>query len=55
MRVSLRQLDEMVEARRFPADFCAAAGAADSAYEKGDQCGWFESEAGRRADDPADS
>ena len=43
-----RQLDDLLEARRFPADFWAAIQSADDAYNEGDQQSWIESGTGRR-------
>jgi hypothetical protein len=43
-----RQLDSLLDASRFPADYWVAVEAADNAFEEGDVDAWIESGSGRR-------
>ena len=49
--ISRSQLDRLLDARRFPADFWAAIQSADSAFDEGDQS-WIEFGTGRRVATP---
>jgi hypothetical protein len=47
------ELDALLDARRWPADFYAAVDAADAAFAAGDRETWFESGSGREVIDPS--
>ena len=53
--VSFTQLDKLLDARRFPADFWAAVNEADRAFESGERTVWVEAGTGRRVVDPPTS
>ena len=46
--VTMRQLDGLLDARRFPAYFWVAVQSADDAYDDGDRESWIESGTGCR-------
>lgn len=48
--ISLRQLDDLLEGRRYSADFWALVNAADGAFERGARQCWFESGTGREVE-----
>jgi hypothetical protein len=53
--LTIRELDELLDARRFPADFWVAVHAADAAFDEGDRESWIKSGTGRRVSDPGQS
>jgi hypothetical protein len=48
--IALRQLDDLLQGRRYPADFWAVVHAADAAFERGARQSWFESGTGREVE-----
>ena len=50
--VTMKDLDALLDARRYPADFWAAVHAADAAFAEGDRQSWIEFGTGRRVSDP---
>lgn len=53
--LTMRELDDLLDARRFPADFWAAVHSADAAFDQGDRESWIESGTGRRVSQPGQS
>lgn len=54
-RVTRRELDRLLDGRRFPADCWGAVNAADEAFVSGDRLSWIESVTGGRTTSPHSS